>query len=74
MSAQNPQQRIVAYIDDRGDVVVRKPKEGNPEDMLALLSTLLAGAPAWLDVPPVVVARYAASVIDHICAQEASDE
>lgn len=64
---------VVAYMNDHGEVVVQKPEEGGPEDMLDLLSTLLAAAATWLDVPPAVVAHHAASAAVQI-AQEARDE
>ena len=41
--------RVFAYMDDRGMVTVQKPEQGGAEDMLSLLSTLLAAAAAWLD-------------------------
>lgn len=66
--------RVVAHMDDRGVAAVQKPEEGDPADVLGLLSTLLAAAATWLGVPPAVVAHHAASAADHICAQEVGDE
>lgn len=39
---------VVAYVNDHGEAVVQKPEEGGPEDMLDLLSTLLAATAARL--------------------------
>ena len=66
--------RVVAYMNDRGEAAVQKPEQGGAEDVLSLLSTLLAAAATWLGVPPAVVAHHAASAADHICAQEVGDE
>lgn len=65
--------RVVAYMDDRGVVMVQKPEQGGSEDILSLLSTLLAAAAAWLDTPPAVVAHHAVVDAEHI-AQETGDE
>lgn len=64
---------VVAYMNDRGEAVVQKPEEGDPGDMLALLTTLLAATAAWLDVPPAVVAHRVTAAATQI-AQEAGDE
>nr|DAO73753.1 MAG TPA: hypothetical protein [Caudoviricetes sp.] len=64
---------VVAYMNDHGEAVVQKPEEGGPEDMLDLLSTLLAATAAWLDVPPAVVAHRVTAAAIQI-AQEADDE
>lgn len=64
---------VVAYVNDRGEAAVQKPEEGGPEDVLDLLSTLLAAAATWFDAPPAVVAHQAITVASQI-AQEAGDE
>lgn len=66
--------RVVAHMDDRGEALVQKSKEGDPADMLGLLATLLAATAMWFDAPPAVVAHQAVAGADHICAQEARDE
>lgn len=65
--------RVVAHMDDRGVAVVQKLEAGGAEDMLDLLSTLLAATAAWLDVPPAVVAHRVTAAAIQI-AQEADDE
>lgn len=65
--------RVVAYMDDRGVATVQKPEDGDPSDMLGLLSTLLAATATWLGVPPAVAAHWAATGAGRIM-QEARDE
>lgn len=64
---------VVAYMDDRGVDVVQKPEAGGAEDVLSLLTSLLAAAATWLDLPPTAVAHLAASAVERI-TQEMRDE
>lgn len=65
--------RVVAHMDDRGHAAVQKPEQGGAEDVLSLLTSLLAAAATWLDLPPAAVAHLAASAVEHI-TQEMRDE
>lgn len=66
--------RAVVYMDDQGAASVRMPTPGAPEDVLALLATLLAAAATWFGAPPAVVAYRAMAAADHIYMRGARDE
>lgn len=65
--------RVVAHVNDRGEVAVQKPEQGGAEDILGLLATLLAAAAVWTGLPVMMVAHQAAAAAVRL-AQEARDE
>ena len=65
--------RVVAHMNDRGEVAVQKPEQGGAEDVLGLLATLLAAAAVWTGLPVMMVAHQAAAAAVRI-TQGAGDE